>query len=576
MNLNEIILIIETKTGYRARSSGNGYSTKCPCAGHSDTKPSFSVSQSDDGTILMYCHAGCTFETICEELGIAPSELFLKDNKLNLIDCHFVYYDEQGKPLYRKIKAPNKKFSFERFENGDWIPGLKNCRRVLYNLPEITEAIKENRSIAIVEGEKDVETLRRLGYVATTNDTGAGKNKWKKNHSLFLKNAHALLFYDYDQAGIDHRDQIINQLNGYVASLRLVNLPGYEVVSKDGRDISDWIKEGHTYADLKKIIEDAELIQNHSIMNEKNNNKPLDSRVRAVSIEDLLQMKIDPPEYFLEPFLSKSSLGMIYASSGIGKTFFALNLAFALSSGGHFMKFRAPKPCKVLYLDGEMSIYSMKDRIEKIYFSSEVKPIKNHFKLVNSFLQDSPLPNMWSVAEQKKLDELIDSADVVIVDNLSCWVRSGIENDGEDWLPLLEWALKLRHRGKSVIFIHHSNKSKSGQRGTSRREDALDYIIKLERPKRYRNKDGACFIMSFEKNRSLYGTDVESLDIKLVNLPDGKYAWEWSVYENQQDGEGQEQISEIKRLKSLGNTHEKIAEQLGISKATVSRKLKLP
>lgn len=187
------------------------------------------------------------------------------------------------------------------------------------------------------------------------------------------------------------------------------------VVSKDGRDISDWMKEGHTHVDLKKIIEEAELIQNHSIMNEKNNNRPLGSCVRAVSIEDLIQMKIDPPEYFLEPFLSKSSLGMIYASSGIGKTFFALNLAFALSSGGHFMKFRAPKPCKVLYLDGEMSIYSMKDRIEKIYSSSEVKPIKDHFKLVNSFLQDSPLPNMWSVAEQKKLDELIDSADVIIV-----------------------------------------------------------------------------------------------------------------------------------------------------------------
>ena len=82
--------------------------------------------------------------------------------------------------------------------------------------------------------------------------------------------------------------------------------------------------------------------------------------------------------------------------------------------------------------------------------------------------------------------------------------------------------------------------------------------------------------MSFEKNRSIYGADVESLDIKLTNLPDGKYLWKWSVYENQKDDEEQEQIAEIKRLKSLGNTHEKIAERLGISKATVSRKLKLP
>jgi hypothetical protein len=50
----------------------------------------------------------------------------------------------------------------------------------------------------------------------------------------------------------------------------------------------------------------------------------------------------------------------------------------------NIVKFRAR--FRVVYLDGEMSIYTMKDRIEKIYNSHEFKPPLNYFKLVNSFL----------------------------------------------------------------------------------------------------------------------------------------------------------------------------------------------
>lgn len=566
MDLDEIFSLIESKTDYRARASGNGYSTKCPCKDHSDKNPSFSISQANDGTILLHCHAGCSFETICEELGVTPSQLFLNSKDPNAINRYYVYHDNNVFPLYRKGKTPNKKFSFERFENGNWIPGLNNCQRVLYNLPEITKAIRENRPIAIVEGEKDAETLRKLGYVATTNDTGAGKNKWQKSHSCMLKNAHVLLFFDYDHAGVDHRDNIIDQLKGHVASLKLVNLPGYEIAPKNGKDVSDWLKEGHTSSDLKKIIDESVEINEPSRITES---KILNNIIKAVSIEDLLKMEIEPPECFLEPFITKSSLGMIYAPRGIGKTYFALSLAYALSSGTSFLKFRAPKPRKVLYLDGEMSIFSMKERMEKIYHSHEIKPLKNHFQLVNSFLQEQALPDLGSSKEQKMLDSLIEDVDVIIVDNLSCWITSGVENEGESWLPVLAWALKQRRRGKAVVFIHHANKS-NGPRGSSRREDALDYVIKLDRPPNYKPEDGACFVMSFEKYRSWHGKDVESIQAKLVNLSDGKQTWEWSVFESNDEM----LVAEIKRLKSEGKTHEEIGEKFGVSKATVTRRLK--
>lgn len=166
------------------------------------------------------------------------------------------------------------------------------------------------------------------------------------------------------------------------------------------------------------------------------------------------------------------------------------------------------------------------------------------------------------------LDSLIENVDVIIVDNLSCWLVSGVENEGESWLPVLAWALRQRRKGKAVIFIHHANK-KNLPRGSSRREDALDYIIKLDRPSAYKAEDGASLVMSFEKHRSWYGTDVESIHAKLVDLPDGKQIWEWSILESQKnDG-----VAEIKKLQNEGKSYREIAEELGTSASTITRRL---
>ncbi|MBS0272613.1 MAG: AAA family ATPase [Proteobacteria bacterium] len=562
MNLAEFLSLIEFKTGYKPKASGKGFSAKCPC--HDDKRPSLSIAEGNEGKLLIYCHAGCSFGAICEELGVVPTQLFnqhLVNGKSNDIE-HYYYHDENGNVLYRKSRTPSKEFYFERMENGRWIKGIGKLRRVLYNLPEVITAIKEDRFVHIVEGERDVETLRRYGYTATTNDSGGGKSKWNIHHTEFLEGARINLFYDYDKAGVEHRENIIGQLNGHVKSLKVIDLPGFEIVPKNGKDITDWMKKGKTAADLKALIEEA---SSHSQANNIHTNKFSKPIINAVSIETLLTMNIEPPEIFLDPFITKSSLGMIYAPRGLGKTFFALGIAMAIASGGNFLKFHAKKPRRVVYLDGEMSIYTMKDRIEKIYSSHEVKPPLNYFKLVNSFLQEHPLPDLCSLDGQRLLEPIISEAEIIIVDNLSCWMTSGIENEGESWLPVLEWALRLRRQGKAVIFIHHANK-RNEQRGTSRREDALDHVIKLSKPKKYKPEEGASFIMSFEKNRSWYGEDVEDLEVKLLDLADGKRRWEWS--------KSNVNVADITDLQGEGKSFREIADELGTSASTVCRRLK--
>lgn len=83
----------------------------------------------------------------------------------------YIYTDEKGNPLYRQIriqKGKEKSFYGEKFVNGQWIKGLKETKKVLYNLPSVMQGIRSAKKIYFVEGEKDVETLKEKGLVATT------------------------------------------------------------------------------------------------------------------------------------------------------------------------------------------------------------------------------------------------------------------------------------------------------------------------------------------------------------------------------------------------------------------------
>ena len=65
----------------------------------------------------------------------------------------------------------------------------------LYRLPELLKAISEGWPVYIVEGEKDVETLRNLGYTATT---AGGVNDWRREYAAYFTGAQVVILPDND------------------------------------------------------------------------------------------------------------------------------------------------------------------------------------------------------------------------------------------------------------------------------------------------------------------------------------------------------------------------------------------
>jgi putative DNA primase/helicase len=286
----------------------------------------------------------------------------------------------------------------------------------------------------------------------------------------------------------------------------------------------------------------------------------------AVDVHVLARMQFKVLELFLDPWLHSQDLCMVFAARGIGKTHFGLAVAYAVASAGKFANWTAPKARKVLYLDGELPGGVMQRRL--LMHCPEPEPAEGYFRIFTpDLLPDGrALPDLATYEGQEAIEALIErDTKVIFIDNLSCWLRSGRENEAESWVPVADWILSLRRRGIAVILIHHAGKG-GAQRGTSKREDLLDVVIGLSRPKDYEPSQGAVFVAEFSKARNLAGADAESIEFKLGGTDD-RAEWTWRTVEAST-------FDRVVALTKEGLKPGEIVAELEVNKSTVSRHLR--
>ena len=157
------------------------------------------------------------------------------------------YHDEEGNVLFQVVRFHPKAFRQRHpGPDGAWVWNLRGVTPVLYRLPELLAADPE--WVFVVEGEKDVDKLRDLGLVATTNPMGAGK--WRDVYSLALQGRRVAIIPDNDDAGLKHANQVARSIASVVRQLRIVRLPG---LTERG-DVSDWLDAGGTPEGLAALL----------------------------------------------------------------------------------------------------------------------------------------------------------------------------------------------------------------------------------------------------------------------------------------------------------------------------------
>ena len=233
--------------------SGEGkWMARCPA--HDDGRPSLQIARGENGNCLVKCYASCESASIVKSMDMTMAELFAdygqkkhqperKSASFSRVVARYDYFDEGRNLIYQVRRLENKQFPQYRPDgkNG-WIAGLsRETRRLLFRLPELLEADLVD-PVFVVEGEKDVLNLVKLGLVATSK-SGGSNGVWPKDLNRHFQGRHVIVIPDNDEAGRASADGICRQLKAVAKSLKLLDLAHYWDGMPVKADVSDWLEK---------------------------------------------------------------------------------------------------------------------------------------------------------------------------------------------------------------------------------------------------------------------------------------------------------------------------------------------
>ena len=295
----DIKSLIEQETGLRFNRAN-----KICCPLHKEKTPSFSIDTKTNKWKCFGCGLGgdsidflkeyknFNYVEACKYLNIPLNEeysaLESEEKKItSFINWQFKnweemrewkliklyrFSDKENKTLYykAKFKTQNKKeIRYYSIDENNNVKASRNGIEVPYNYFRVAKALENERSVIIVEGEKDADTLTFLGYIATSF-------KGIKEFDLSVwEDAIVYFIADTGKAGEEYKKQVFFNLRETVKSFRLIELPGIEELG-DNADVSDWFKVGHTKEEFKIAMADYwDIKRNYNFKYIDSKNKPL-------------------------------------------------------------------------------------------------------------------------------------------------------------------------------------------------------------------------------------------------------------------------------------------------------------
>lgn len=216
-----------------AKKVGNTWMALCPK--HDDHTPSLFIDE-ENGSYRCF-NPDCGFNGL----------LYYGNKPVT----EYIYCDESGSPVYKVVRfGPKKSFAYKSInEDGKWVKGAKDIKKILYRLPELISS-GADELVFFVEGEKDVENLRKLGFVATTIHSSIN---WPDEYNKYFINRIVIFIPDNDKSGRLFSSNIAKKLNKVAKKVGWLELPGLGVKE----DVSDWLDRGGTAGELKKLEEAA-------------------------------------------------------------------------------------------------------------------------------------------------------------------------------------------------------------------------------------------------------------------------------------------------------------------------------
>ena len=324
----------------------------------------------------------------------------LEDGSLSLTVTR-TDYDDGSKTFSQKTARGLKPSEDETF-----IP-------VPYNLPAI--AANPDATIYVTEGEKCADTLTGLGLIATCNAGGAGN--WRPELNSYFVGRDLVILPDNDDAGERHLRKLIDELEEVAASIRVCRLP--DLPHKG--DVVDWLSAGNTLGDLKRALDEAELIDDGL----------------GMTLADLAKLDVITPDPVHEHM--PHGFTLLAGAPKAGKSTFMEWLAFEVSA-------EAP----VLYLALEYSLPMLQARFAWMGSQSNIR-----------LFGEGQFPKM-DAGGVEQLDRLLAKLKpkLTVIDTMAKVKRPGSERGYEgETEAMAELKVLFASYDLSCVCIHHTRKA---------------------------------------------------------------------------------------------------------------------
>jgi hypothetical protein len=298
------------------------------------------------------------------------------------------------------------------------------------------------------------------------------------------------------------------------------------------------------------------------------------SKLRACTARELLNRNFPPRGVVLDPWLRTEETAVIWSASGVGKTWLSLGIALAVAGGGNVGDWTASAPRRVLYIDGEMHLGDVQERVRTLLDCGGVVVPDREVALGNLTIVarqgqevGQEFFDLMNPEHQKALmGRVRGQAEVLVLDNLST-LSDGLEdeNDAGQFKKLQGFLLDMKRAGIVAILVHHANKGGRQMRGSTALETTFEVILGLTKAPLSRPGQ-ASFKTEFGKFRA---EGDHRLAARTWTLGEGG----WIITDAEPEVGQEDPV--VLALRSLDfTTMQEVGDKLGITKSAVSRRLK--
>lgn len=270
-------------------------------------------------------------------------------------------------------------------------------------------------------------------------------------------------------------------------------------------------------------------------------NAPDFSKV-PLTLDQWTKREIQPRDRLLGDLLSTTSRAILSADTGLGKTNFSLALAFHMSAGRDFCHWKAHRPARILFIDGEMPRELMQERLSDAERRLGERP-KSLFCLSREDVEDMPPLDVadrdGNMIGQQYIEHLIAYLgwiDFIIFDNLGCLTVGDLANP-ESWLPMVPYMRHLSKQRIGQLWINHTGHDKSRDYGPRMRLWQMDVAMVATRIEGH--YADIAFKLEFVKARQRKPSN--RADFEPVNLILDQDQWTTSAAKPKKGGYGKNQ-----------------------------------